>query len=391
MAAPIASQEFREHLALALTPGLGPKLTRAVLEHFGSPARVLQATSSQLQSVPLIGSVLAEKFTESFRKVGPTVDAELKLIESHGVDVAIYGTPGYPERLTTIDDPPMLIYTLGTLGEIESNSVGIVGSRSCSSYGKRVAFQIASQLSQAGWTIISGLARGIDGEAHLGTLEAKGRTVAILGGGLAKIYPPDHVDLAARIAQSGGLLMTETPMNVNIQPGMFPARNRIISALTRAVIVIEANEKSGALITARHAAEQGREVFVIPGNVDSKHSEGSLELIRKGARLVRHAADILEDLQGLSVPDAPKPRVKAPKPNLFDNPEVIAPPPAAKVAPTGLDAVQQSLWDALTSPRHADDLARELNLPASQLSVILMKLEMRRAIKRLPGNSYERA
>jgi DNA processing protein len=375
------------HLALALTPGLGPKLTRAVLEHFGSPERVLRAKVAELQAVPLIGSVLANRFVETFQKAEELVAAERELIETHGVNVAIFGTNDYPARLTTIDDPPMLIYSRGRWAKTDGNAVGIVGSRSCSSYGKRVAFQIANQLAQAGWTIVSGLARGIDGEAHKGALAANGRTIAVLGGGLANIYPPEHKDLAAEIGERG-LLLTETPMNVGIQPGMFPARNRIISALTRAVIVIEANVDSGALITARHAAEQGREVFVIPGNVDSKHSEGSLELIRKGARMVRHAADILEDLQGLSMPDPP-PKSSKKKPTLFDEPPTPA-PPIVPTMPTGLDDVQGRIWEALSEPRHADHLARELELPASQLSVQLMKLEMRRIVRRLPGNMFER-
>ncbi|MGL6074325.1 MAG: DNA-processing protein DprA [Fimbriiglobus sp.] len=379
---------LRPHLALALTPGLGPKLTRAVLEHFGSPEAVLRATNNQLQAVPLIGQVLASRFVQSFAKSDEAIDAEWQLIQAHKVSVSVWGTPEYPARLTTIEDPPMLVYSLGKWAKTDGNAIGIVGSRSCSSYGKRMAFQIANQLAQAGWTIVSGLARGIDGEAHKGTLAANGRTIAVLGGGLANIYPPEHKDLAAEIGERG-LLLTETPMNVGIQPGMFPARNRIISALTRAVVVIEANIESGALITARHAAEQGREVFVIPGNVDSKHSEGSLELIRKGARLVRSAADILEDIQGLSPPDPPPTRTKT-KPTLFDAVDA-PPPPKAKEMPTGLDDVQKALWEALTQPRHADELAREMNLPAAQLSVQLMKLEMRRVLRRLPGNIYERA
>jgi DNA processing protein len=167
--------------------------------------------------------------------------------------------------------------------------------------------------------------------------------------------------------------LTETPMTVDPQPGMFPARNRIVSGLCRGVVIVEANSKSGALITASHAAEQGREVFVVPGNVDSPASAGCLDLIRKGARLVRSADDILEDLQGLSPPPTkPKPRT------LFDGP------------PPGLDAVQLRVWEALAETRHGDELTRELGVGAAELAVLLTKLEMKKAVRRLPGNRWER-
>jgi DNA processing protein len=235
--------------------------------------------------------------------------------------------------------------------------------------------------------VISGLARGIDGAAHKGALKAGGRTLAVLAGGLSRIYPPEHEELANRVAAQGALL-TETPLTVQPQPGMFPARNRIISALSRCVVVIEANAKSGALITATHAAEQGREVFALPGNADSAASAGCLELIRKGARLVRSADDILEDLRGISPPDPPK-RVPPPekRPTLFDS---APPPPVPSEPPPGLDELQRRIWDALDAPKHADVLSREVGVPAHELTGVLTKMEMRRAVRRLPGNTFER-
>ena len=279
------------------------------------------------------------------------------------------GRRGLPRPAHDIDDAPTLLYTRGTWGNADADAVGIVGSRSCTTYGKRMAALIAGGLARAGFTVVSGLALGIDGAAHQGALDAGGRTLAVLGGSLAKVYPPQHLALAAAVAATG-MVLTETPMVMPLAASMFPARNRIISALSRAVVIIEANAQSGALITARLAAEQGREVFVVPGNADSEHSAGCHELIRKGARLVRNADDVLEDLRGIAPPDPP-PR-RTPKATLFDS------------------ELQAKLWDALGSPRQADELSRELGLDAGTLAVALMKLEMLKAVRRLPGNSYER-
>jgi DNA processing protein len=228
-------------------------------------------------------------------------------------------------------------------------------------------------LAQAGFTIISGLARGIDGCAHLGALQAKGRTLAVLAGGLAKIYPPEHTDLAEEIIQSGALI-TESAMRMEPMAGMFPARNRIISGLARAVVVVEAGNKSGALITASHAAEQGRDVFAIPGPVDSPASEGTLELIRKGAKIIRNADDILEDLRGI----VPKKSAK--------KSEGSVPLPLPD-----LNEFQQRIWNFLSDgPKHVDELTRLLAVPVGELSSNLLLMEMKRIIRRLPGNTFER-
>ena len=376
---------LRDHLALALVPGLGPKLTRAVLDHFGTPAAVLAATADRLEAVPMVGATLARRFADSFRTV--SVEAEWAKIAAHNVRVVLADDDEYPARLTAIPDPPSLLYLRGELTAADANAVAVVGSRACTAYGQRIAERIAAGLAAAGWTVVSGLARGIDGAAHRGALSAGGRTVAVLAGGLSSIYPPEHAELAERVAGQG-VLITETPMTVDPQPGMFPARNRIISGLCRAVVVIEANARSGALFTATHAAEQGREVFAVPGNADSPASAGCLDLIRKGARLVRSADDVLEDLRGIAPPDPP-PAKRRPQPSSPDAGPVEPPPPPA-APPPNLDPVQQRVWDALGSPRHADELSRELGLPAGELAVVLMKLEMRKAVRRLPGNQYER-
>lgn len=359
--------ELRAHLALSLVPGLGPKLTRALIQHFGSAAAVLKQTAAQLKEVPLIGSGKAEAFSQAFQSVD--VDAEIRLLEKFGVTPVIHDDPRYPPTLAELEDAPDLIFLRGAPAASDQQAVAIVGSRTCTSYGKRITERIAAGLARAGWTIISGLARGIDGVAHRAALEAGGRTIAVLGGGLAKIYPPEHNDLADQIARQG-YLITETPMQVAPQPGMFPARNRIISVLARGVVVVEAHAQSGALITARHAIDQGRALFAVPGPVDSDANAGCLELLRGEARLVRSAEDVLDDLRG-------------PSPTLFDT------KPTATM-PAGLDDTEQRLWAALDEPKHIDQLARQTGLPIADLTRILMALELKRVVKRLPGNLYDR-
>ena len=354
-----------DHLALALIPGLGPKLTAALIERFGSASAARQATAAQLRSIPHIGEKLADSFASALRTVD--VKSERELLAKHGVRPVPLGDPAYPAPLAAVNCPPPLLYFRGEWTAADVGGIAIVGSRSCTTYGKKMAELLARGLVRAGITVVSGLARGIDGAAHKATLDAGGRTIAVLAGGLSEIYPPEHADLAAAVAKQGALV-SETPMTVAPQPGMFPARNRVISGLTRATVVIEANARSGALITARHAGEQGREVFAFPGNVDSAASAGCLELIRNGARLIRGIDDLLEDLKGIAQPVPEQPR-KTP-PTLFA-PE----PPAPAEPPPTLDPSHRAIWDLLSEKRHADELTRDTGLSVSELSRALTQLE----------------
>ncbi len=381
---PEPSPELAAHLALALVPNLGPVRTRAVLAHFGGdPAAALRATADQLRGVESVGSKLAGQFATSFRTADPA--AEWALVQKHGVRVVPLGHPDYPARLATIPDPPALLYLRGELLPADERAVAFVGSRACTPYGLRTAEKLAAGVAAAGWTVVSGLARGIDAAAHRGALDAGGRTLAVLAGGLHRIYPPEHADLADRVANQGAIL-TETPMTVAPQPGMFPARNRVISGLSRGVVIVEANARSGALITATHAAEQGRDVYAVPGAVDSPASAGCLELLRTGVRLVRSADDILEDLAGI-MGTGPAPAKLPPRPTttLFD-----APPPAPSGPPPGLDGDLSRVWAALAGTKHADELSRELAIPPGELAGVLLRLEMKKAVRRLPGNQWER-
>jgi DNA processing protein len=361
------SPEVRHLLTLRLVPGLGPRLTAAILKRFGSAGAALAATADQLRQVPHIGDKLAGEVHQAMRRAD--VAAELACMAEHQVHLLALGAPEYPTALSNIHDPPHLLYVRGTLEPGDANAVGIVGSRHGTAYGRRVAEGLAADLARAGFTIISGLARGVDGVAHRGALQAGGRTLAVLAGGLSKIYPPEHKDLAQEVQRSGALL-TESAMSMEPMAGMFPARNRIISGLARAVIIVEAAEKSGALITARHAAEQGRTVFAVPGPIDVSASAGTNALIREGAILCRSADDVREELDGvLGKPAAPR---------------AVEPPP-------DLDDVQRQAWEALAETRHLDEITQRLALPVAQISAALLTLEMKKLVRRLPGNRFERS
>lgn len=365
------SPEQRDLLALRLVSGIGPRLTAALFDRFGTAAGIRAASRDELMEVPYLGAKVAAQLCAAWQNAD--IDAECDLIEQHGVTLRCIGTPGYPAPLTVIATAPPLLYVKGTLEPHDEQAVAIVGSRACTSYGKRVAERLGHDLARAGWTIVSGLARGIDGAAHRGALQAGGRTLAVMACGLSRVYPPEHKDLAAAVAASGALI-SEAPMRMGPLAELFPPRNRIISGLSRAVVIVEAADKSGALITARLAAEQGRECFAVPGPVDSPASAGSLHLLRQGAKLVRNADDILEDLQAL--------------PALALGTSL---PPAPAGPPTNLDETQRRIWDALDERRTVDELSRQMQLTLGELSRHLMTLELKKAIRRLPGNWYERA
>ncbi|MSR56024.1 MAG: DNA-protecting protein DprA [Gemmataceae bacterium] len=378
METPLPDAEVIDLLALTLVPGLGPRLTQALLDRFGSASAARRANANDLEGIPHIGSKLSRAFVEALRNADG--QAEVERASQHGVSVLPYTSPDYPTRLKELPDAPHVLYVRGSIIPSDHMAVAIVGSRKCTSYGQRMATRIAAGLARAGYTIVSGLALGIDGSAHRGALEAKGRTIAVLAGGLSSIYPPDHVQLAEEVAGSGALI-TETPMMMQPQRGMFHTRNRLISGLAQAVVIVEANDRSGALITARHAAEQGRDVFAIPANVDSHFSAGSLRLLRDGAKLIRDVDDLLEDLKGLrTTPSNARRTVPA---------RSVAPPPEA-TPPLALDPDQQRVWDFLTEPRHVDEITRTMELASGAVSTLLLKMEMKKAIRRAPGGIFER-
>jgi DNA processing protein len=375
MAMPVPG-EVRDLLTLQLVPGIGPRLTAALLERFGSAGAVLQAGAAELGEVPYVGPRLAESVAQARGRID--VGREIALAEKFGVRLVAHATPEYPALLAEISDPPYLLYVRGALTAADASAVAVVGSRQCTEYGRRMAARLASGLVRAGYTVVSGLARGIDGAAHKAALQAGGRTLAVLAGGLSRIYPPEHRELAQEVA-AGGALLTESSMDQDPLAGLFPVRNRIISGLCQAVVVVEAAERSGALSTASHAAEQGRSVLAVPGPADSPASGGTNELIRKGAVLCRGVEDVLEELRGVSA-------VVQEQASAAARPE----PPAAP--PPGLDETQRRIWEALAEgPRHLDELVQRLALAVPQLSGTLLMMEMKKVVKRLPGNRYQRS
>jgi DNA processing protein len=327
-----------------------------------------------LQRVPHIGEKLAYSFAEALQKADPV--AEWRKVNEFGVRLVTRKSTDYPTRLAELPDAPQLMYVRGGLIAADQSAVAIVGSRKCTAYGQRIATRLAAGLARAGHTVISGLALGIDGAAHRGALEGQGRTIAVLAGGLSSIYPPEHVDLAEQVAANGALV-TESAMSMEPQRGMFHSRNRLISGLARAVVIVEANDHSGALITARHGLEQGRDVFALPANVDSVHSAGSLRLLREGAKLIRHVDDLLEDLDGLRTASKPT------RPN-------ASPPMAPPAPPPVLDETQQKVWDLLSEPKHQDEITRGLGIPSGEVAKLLLMMEMKKLIRRAPGSMYER-
>ena len=370
------SDEVRALLALQLVPGLGPMRISALLERFGSAVVALRVGAGELAELPGFGGKLAPTIAQALREVD--VELELKLLEQHHIGLCVRGTPEYPASLAEIHDPPHLLYVRGSLEPRDGRAVALVGSRSCTDYGKRMATRLAADLARAGYTIVSGLARGVDGAAHRGALQAGGRTLAVLAGGLSRIYPPEHKGLAEEVEKAGALV-TESSMVQEPLASLFPARNRIISGLSQAVVLVEAAERSGALITATHAAEQGRTVLAVPGPADSAASGGTNALIRQGAILCRGADDVLEELHGVSA------MATAAK-NAVPSAGAAAPTP-----PPVLDETQRRVWDFLgNGPRHLDEMVQQLALPVAQLAGMLLTMEMKKTVRRLPGNRYER-
>jgi DNA processing protein len=367
--------ELQDLLALHLIEGLGPHRISALIEHLGSAARVRQASAGQFLAVPGIGEQLSLTIAQALPHV--ELDAEIAGLAQHGVDLVAKGQPNYPAYLASIPSAPLLLFQKGTLLNSDERSVALVGTRHPDAYGKKIAKHLAEGLARAGVVVVSGLARGIDGISHVAALETGGRTLAVLAGGLSRIYPPEHTLLAERVMGAGALL-TESTMFAAPTPPRFPARNRIISGLSRVIVIVQAPVASGALITAEHAAEQGRTVMAVPGPIDSEKQGGCHKLIRDGAALCRSVEDILEELDGVSAVETKK------KSNATMLPFPPGPPP-------GLDAVQQRIWDYLgEGPRAADELARQVQLAVPQLSTILLTLEMKKVVRRLPGNRYER-
>jgi DNA processing protein len=364
-------EDLRDSLLLTLVSGIGPRLRKNLLAVFGSPQQVLDARRSQLEAVPGIGPKLAKAVAEARSAID--LDAELDRVAEHGARLLFDTDIAYPPMLREIEDPPALLYLRGTIEPSDSFAVAMVGTRHATRYGEAQARRLASELAAAGVTVVSGLARGIDTEAHRGALAAGGRTLAVLGGGLAKFYPPENRKLAAEITQAGAV-MSEFSMATTPNQGTFPQRNRVISGLSLGVVVIEAPPKSGSLITAQMALEQGREVFALPGPVDSAVSRGCHQLIRDGAKLIESADDILEELGRPTIAIAES----------SAEPEPLPPP-------VDLDPGEAAVLAAVPkNPTLMDDILATSGLPAAQVLGLITLLELKGLVRRAEGNRWQR-
>ncbi len=365
--------DAREALvALNLVPNVGPIRVRQLLERFGDAPVILSATRGQLQQVNGIG----EETAAAIAAWETTIDlrGELKRIEEFGCRVVTQADDEYPRLLRQIYDPPLVLYIKGELLPKDRNAVAMVGSRMTTHYGIEVARKLAYQLAYLGVTVVSGGARGIDSAAHQGALSAKGRTVAVLGTGINIVWPPENQELYERITNNGALI-TQFPFNRPGDKQSFPIRNRIVAGMTLGTVVVEANLTSGALITANFANDYGRQVFAVPGRIDSPRSKGCHELIKKGAKLCEGAEDILSEFEYLFPPS-----------NKLASPSETGQLPALELSEN-----EQKVHDTLSEEAVSiDEVIRKSGLPASSASVALLSLEMKRIVRQLPGKMFVR-
>lgn len=364
------------HLLLNLLPEIGPLRIHRLLLNFGSPEEIFKASNKDICQIGDIGEELAKKILSAPKEID--LEKELKLIEKHNVKLIFWGDAQYPPGLKNLPDAPPVLYLRGEIKEEDVFSVAIVGTRRASNYGKMVTERIAGALAEAKITIVSGLARGIDTVAHQATLVAGGRTIAVLGNGLALHYPPENRKLEEKIINSGALV-TEFPMTYPPDRGNFPRRNRLIAGLSFGVLVVEADIPSGALITARLALEQGREVFAVPGSIFSPTSRGTHLLIKEGAKLVEETRDIIDEIQPL--------KERWLSQQSFSLPE-------GGIVPGILETLtleEKKIYNSLPfEPVSIDSLLEETNLPLGKISHILISLEMKKLIKALAGKMYQR-
>jgi DNA processing protein len=355
-------------VALNMLPTMGPVRLRKLLEVFQTPEQILTARGVELRKVEGIGKEVVEQIVNWEKLVD--LSGELERVRAFGARVITLDSPDYPRQLREIHAPPIVLYVWGELLERDHHAIGIIGARRTTHYGMESAKKLAYQLAYAGLTVISGLARGIDTAAHQGALAAKGRTIAVIGSGLSKLYPPENAALAEKIRNGNGALVSEFSMEIEPDRQTFPMRNRIISGWSHGILVVEAGLNSGALITASQALEQGRSVYAVPGHINAPSAQGSNRLIQQGAKLVMDASDILDDLQILL-------------------PETKPLPEAAMRPLPVLTAEERSVYDAIDSTETAiDDIAGKCQLPSATVSSTLLRLELKRLVKQLPGKYF---
>lgn len=366
------------YIILNMISGVGTARLAAICARFGSPSNVLELSRKQLETVPGIGPVLAEEIAGWKKNID--YEAEMKLADRGGVKVLTKADDDYPPLLKELSDAPLCLYVRGKLDPQNNLVIGIVGSRRVTNYGKKMAEYLSSSAVYAGWTVVSGLAFGIDAAAHQAAIDAKGKTFAVLGGGLARIFPQEHVPLARKIVEGGGAIISEFPMEFPPNRRSFPMRNRIISGLSKGVIVVEAGVSSGALITAKFAIEQNRLVFAVPGQADNPQAKGCNNLIKQGAKLTETFEDIIEEFEfSPSMRPAKTQNENAEHTNLEET----------AIKDLTLTEEEHKVISLLeTGEKTADSLSLETEMPAGKLLALLMKMEMKKIIVQLPGKRF---
>jgi DNA processing protein len=365
------SSDVLDQLRLSSITGVGPRIMATLLERFGSASEVFRGDTDAIVSVPGIGPKLYNEIKLESR--GYDLDAVVHWCIHHDTQILVKDQQPYPTMLDDLVDAPPILFCRGELLPEDDIAVAIVGTRHATSYGLKQAERMAYSLARAGVTVVSGLARGIDAAAHEGALSGGGRTIAVLGGGLAQMYPPEHSGLAKAIAADGAVLSEHPPMT-KTKGGLFPQRNRIVAGLAMATLVIEAPDRSGSLITARLAGEQNREVMALPGPVSSRVSRGCNQLIRDGATLVQSVDDILEALGPMRSP------VETSQGSQVHRPSELK-----------LNEIERKVLDAIeTSSTSIDQVIQKCELPAHQVIAIVSVLEMKRLVQRTSGQCVAR-
>jgi DNA processing protein len=359
--------EIRDWIGLSLVPEVGPKRFFSLLSHFGSPGEVFSSSFKELEKIPDIGKVVAQNI-KNFKSWDEAEKQSIRVLKD-GIKFITLKSPEYPVNLKNIYDPPPYLFLKGEIKKEDQKALAIVGTRTPSPYGKLITEKITRELMEKKVTIISGFARGIDSISHHHALEAKGRTIGVLGSGLDVIYPPENKSLAEKMEKNGALI-SEFLLGTQPEGTNFPKRNRLISGLSLGVIIIEAGVKSGALITANLALEQGREVFAVPGNISSKGSEGTNRLIKNGAVLVTRAEDILEELKDFLIVEESEHQKKK---------------------SFALSEQEQKIYQLLsTEPAHIDRIAKDSELSTPQALSLLLNLELKGLVKQLSGKNFIR-
>lgn len=370
--------EHESIIILNLLNGIGHSKYKALLANFGSIVSALSASIGTLSKVPGIGDVLADRVHNW--ETSTDIKRELDMVQRGGAKIYTIADDEYPTQLKEISDPPLCLYLRGKLSADFNNTIAVVGSRKMTSYGKEVCDSIVTALAYAGWTVISGLAMGIDGAVHQAVVNAKGVTIGVLGGGLIRFHPQEHIELARKMIDLGGGVITEFPMEFSPNRRSFPMRNRIISGLSRGVLVVEAGTQSGALITSDFALEQNRQVFAIPGRINNPSSQGCNRLIKNGAKLVESVDDIFEEFEFL--------------PGFLSSAR-NAPPsqdslPLKDTSTLSLSDEEKKIVSLLElEEKGVDTLAVQSSIPIGKLLALLQQLEVKRVLQQLPGKIYK--